>query len=255
MQELIDFLAGYEPLFPQIVKGHPPEEVDRYERALGVPLPSVYREFMLTMGINSGLGLDGFFVIDELIDLANDKRSLLERMRYQLIPAAADLLGDCDYYVHMGRPWGKGDGEYTRSNTGGIEFTDYHASPSFRDHLFYRGFLDVRMVNLHRVRVMWYETEIQLIQSVLDRMGFRDLKLIGPTHLLYERGDCAAAAHKHWLGWELESSGEGLRRRCSVGVSLGAQTRESLDIVLETLLDNIPGETWIWGRQYLDRPE
>ncbi len=255
MQALIDFLSAYEPLFPQVVKGHPPEEIERYERVLGVPLPSVYRDFLATMGENAGLQLDGYFIIDELIELADAKRPMLERLSYQLIPAASDLEGDQDYYIHIGRPRGAGDGHYVRSASGTYEFTDWHCSPSFRDYLFAAGFFQVRMLKMHQLNISWEQAELHVVEALLERLGFRALNVTGPTKPFYERGDCAAAVLKRWLGWELESSGEGLRRACSHCVYLGAQSKQTLEEVAETLRDNIPGQSRVWGRQYLDRPE
>jgi hypothetical protein len=110
------------------------------------------------------------------------------------------------------------------------------------------------MLNMHRTNIMWYEAELQVVHSMLQRLGFRKLDVIGPIKSLWERGDCAAAVRKDWLGREIERSGEGLSRTCAVGVKLGAHTRQTLETVLETLRDNIPGKTWIWGREYLDRP-
>jgi hypothetical protein len=43
MQALIDFLGAYEPLYPQVVKGYPPEAIARLEHVLGRPVPAVYR--------------------------------------------------------------------------------------------------------------------------------------------------------------------------------------------------------------------
>jgi hypothetical protein len=78
MQALIDFLGGYDPLYPQVAKGYPPEAIDRLEKALDRSLPPAYRDFLATAAANVGFSLEDLtFDIEEVIELALDKRPML----------------------------------------------------------------------------------------------------------------------------------------------------------------------------------
>jgi hypothetical protein len=240
MQALIDFLGSYEPLYRQIVKGYSSSEIARFEQALGRPTPPAHRDFLSTAAANVGFLVgDVTFDIEEITDLAALKRPLLERMSDQLTPIAVDLSPSAaDYYMHLGRPTGDGDGEIVRSGAGGSGFDDIHSDPSLRDMLFFVGFCRIRMLPLeHRCRVVWYAEDfpeqgpvpnLGALHLLLGELGFHSLNMTGPTVPLYERGDSAAAVHKNWTGH-------------TFSIYLAAQTPQVVDTISEILCDNMPG--------------
>jgi hypothetical protein len=240
MQSLIDFLGAYEPLYPQVAKGYPPEAIARLEHALGRPLPAAYRDFLATAAANVGFPLyDLTFDLDEVIELAIEKQPLISELHDVLTPIAVDQSPSyADYYLHLGRPAGEGDGEVVRSGAGSAGFDDIREYPSLRDMLFSWGFRRVRMLPLiHRAWVAWELADfadpktaptLAALQRILEQSGFRSLGVTGPTMPLYERGDCAGAVH--------EVIGGG-----TFSIYLAADRQPTADMIAETLCDNMPG--------------
>lgn len=241
MQSLIDFLSAYEPMYRQIVRGYSSDEITRFEQALGRPVPSVLLDFLSTAAANLGFIVgEVTFDIDELIDLATMKRGMLEGMKNLLTPVGFDLSPTAaDYYIHMGRPVGDGDGEIVRSGTGSIGFDDIHSDPCLRDMLFFLGFHRVRMLPLvHRRKVAWYAQDfpeqgpvpnLDTLHVILKQLGFQPLNVTGPTLPLYERGDCAVSVSKNWTGQ-------------SFSVYVAAQSQATTDAITDTLIDSMPGQ-------------
>lgn len=240
MQALIEFLGAYEPMYRQVVKGYSPDEIARFEQALGRPAPSTYHDFLSTAAANVGFVVgDLTFDVDELIELATFKRRMLDDMSGLLTPIAVDLSPSCaDYYMHLGRPVSNGDGEIVRSGAGSINFDDIHAYPSLRDMLFFLGFHRIRMLPLvHRCEVVWHSQDFPKHGPVpgmaelcilLEHLGFRPLQVTGPTVPLYERGDCAAAIYRHW-------------NNPTFSIYIAAQVQQTAHLIAETLCDNMPG--------------
>lgn len=240
MQALIDFLGGYEPLYPQVAKGYPPEAIERLEQALGRSVPPVYRDFLATAAANIGFPLDDLtFDIDELIELTLDKRPMLLELSNLLTPIAIDQSPSyADYYLHLGRPAGDGDGEIVRSGAGSAGFDDIREYPSLRDMLFFWGFERVRKLTLpHQCWVAWERPDfadpstapsLAMLHRILEQLGFRALGVTGPTMPLYERGDCAASVYQPVGG-------------VSFAIYLAANDHRAVHLVAETLCDQMPG--------------
>ena len=212
MRALIEFLSGYEPTYRTVVKGYPAADIVRLERALGRPIPSAYRDFLQTVAANLGFQSEDLdFDIEEVIDLATSKKSMLEGLHGQVTPIAEDDSPSMmDYYLHLGRPNGDGDGEIVRSPSGTQSFIEYRIGcPSLRSMLLSWGFRDVRMLSLqHRARVVWRSRRAPpvpklspIISALLQQQRFTPLDVTGtPVVTLYERGDCAAEVHAAMSG-------------------------------------------------------
>jgi hypothetical protein len=240
MQSLIDFLGAYEPLYPQVAKGYPPEAIARLEHALGRPLPAVYRDFLATAAANLGfLTYYLTFDLDEVIELAVEKKPTLPST---FTPIAVDQSPSyADYYLDLGYPTGDGDGRIVRSAAGSMAFDDILVEyPSLHDMLFSWGFERIRMLTLpHRT---WVSLEperlgegedvpaLDILDAILVRIGFRALGVTGPRMPLYERGDCAAS---------VSALGGGLY----MSIFLAASTAEVVNLVAEALCDNMPGRS------------
>src|SRR5687768_14140354 len=117
MRALIDFLGSFQPLYPTVVRGYSPVDIERFEQALGRPLPAVFRDLLETAGANIGFPLhDLSFDIEELIELTLNKHPFLPAT---LTPIAYDLsTSAADYYLDLARPSGEGDGVVIRSAAG-----------------------------------------------------------------------------------------------------------------------------------------
>lgn len=78
MQELIHYIAQFDPGYPATARGAAPEEIDQLERLAGRPLPPNYRDFLRTLGRSTGTFEpfpDGVRTdIDELLDLYGSER-------------------------------------------------------------------------------------------------------------------------------------------------------------------------------------
>jgi hypothetical protein len=238
MQSLIEFLGGYEPLYPQVVEGYPPEAIARLEEALGRPLPSAYRDFLATAAANIGFPHhDLTFDIEEVLELTLNKRATLPN---RLTPIAVDLSPSyTDYYLDLGRPAGEGDGAIVCSAAGSNAFDDlWYVYPSLRDMLFFWGFERVRKLTLiHSTSIGWElgdfadpktAPSLAELHRQLEQLGFRALGVTGPTMPLYERGDCAAS-----VGQSMDGP--------TFAVYLASNSELTVNIVAETLCDGMPG--------------
>jgi hypothetical protein len=238
MRALIEFLGGYEPLYPRVASGYPPSEIERLERALGRPLPAVYRDFLATAGANVGFPLEDLtFDMDELVELALNKRPTLPPT---LTPIAVDTSPSyADYFLDLGRPVGDGDGVVIRSAAGSdtfeAAFDEFH---SLRDMLFFWGFERIRKLTLqHRSWISWElagfadpreAPTIERLHDLLVHLGFRALDVTGPNVPLYERGDCAASVYRSMHG-------------PTFAIYLAASSERAVGLVAETLCDGMPG--------------
>ena len=54
MEEFLAYVASVSPDLASRMSGAPPQLIDEYEQMLGVALPRVYRDFLLTMGADAG---------------------------------------------------------------------------------------------------------------------------------------------------------------------------------------------------------
>ncbi len=238
MQSLIDFLAGYEPSYPERVKGYAPEALARLEEALGRPLPAAYRDLLATAGVDLGFPLvDVTFDIDEVLELTLNKRPMLPET---LTPIAVDLsTSAADYYLDLGRPAGEGDGAIVCSAAGSDAFDDlWYVYRSLRDMVFSWGFERVRKsMFAHHAWIGWElddftdpktDPSLDELHRRLEQLGFRALGVTGPTRPLYERGDCAASVYQP-MGSP------------TFAIYLAASTERTVDTVATTLCNGMPG--------------
>lgn len=202
MQDLISFLATYQPDYAKVVQGYPDERIAELEQMVGRPVPAAYRDFLRTAAANLGFSIDVVtFDIDEVIDLAEYKRDHMPPWIYPI--AVEDLQPGMDYYLDTSRAPAPGDGMVVSSAAGSLSFDDIRPTyPSLRDMLFYNGFREVRMLTLPcREWVSWDDAAFadpdraprrDEIDQALASMGLRRLEVTSSARALYERGDCAA---------------------------------------------------------------
>jgi hypothetical protein len=90
---------------------------------------------------------------------------------------------------------------------------------------------------VHRCQIVWYSHKfpengpvpsLSALHILLEQLAFQALTVTGPTVPLYERGDCAAAVYKNWSGQ-------------TFSIYLAAQNQHTVDVIAETLCDNMPG--------------
>lgn len=210
MQDLVTFLAGYQPDYAKIVQGYPEERITELERVLGRPVPAAYRDFLRTAAANLGFSVDLVtFDIDEVIDLAEYKRDTMPASIYPI--AVEDLQPGSDYYLDTSRASRDGDGMVVSSAAGSLAFDDIRPEyPSLHDMLFYKGFQEVRMLTLpHREGVSWRhedfadpETAPQRdeLEQMLTQMGLNRLGVTSDALALHDRGDCAAIVFESMRG-------------------------------------------------------
>lgn len=207
MRDLITFLASYQPLYAEVVRGYPESRIEDLERTLGRPAPLAYRDFLATAAANLGfrIGDEVTFDIDEVIDLAAEKRDAMPAHLYPI--AVDDVQPMADYYLDTSRAPYEGDGMVVSFACGSLAFDVLRpAYPSLRDMLFVKGFREVRMLTLpHREWVHWpfedfadprQTARCDELDSLLERMGLRKLDVTSEATALYERGDCAAIVFK-----------------------------------------------------------
>lgn len=238
MKDLIAFLAAYQPKYAEIVQGYPEAKIEELERALGRPVPLVYRDFLATAAANLGFRVDQVtFDIDEVIELAACKRATMPAHIYPI--AVDDEQPTSDYYLDTSRASYPGDGMVVSSAAGSLSFDDLHPEyMSLRDMLFSKGFREVRMLTLpHRAWVDWPLEDFadprqaprrDKLDQILERLGLRKLDVTGDATALYERGDCAAMV--------IDTVGFP-----TFIVLLAADQPRSVALVAETLCDAMPG--------------
>lgn len=214
MKDLIEFLGGYEPKYPGIVRGYPADEIEALEEVLGRALPVAQRDFLSTAGANVGFPHEDLtFDLSEVMELAAEKR---DAMPPTFTPLAVDLSPSyTDYYLDLGRPAaGRApgeDGAVVCSAAGSMAFDDlWYVYPSLRDMLFFWGFERVRKLTLpHRCWVDWERADfadpstaptMEALAEILGNLGLRSLDVTGPTMPLYDRGDCAASVTRSMDG-------------------------------------------------------
>jgi len=214
MKDLIEFLSGYEPKYPGIVRGYSLEEIERLEEVLGRALPPAQRDFFSTAAANLGFSHEDLtFDLDEVMQVVTEKR---DTMPPTFSPLAMDLSPtQADYFLDLGRPaagrpLGE-DGAVVCSAAGNSDFEDlWYVYPSLRDMLFSWGFDRVRMLTLsHRCSVHWQQPDfadpstaptMEMLGQILENLGLRPLHVTGPTMPLYDRGDCAVSVTRSMNG-------------------------------------------------------
>ncbi len=71
MEDLIRYVAQFDPQFPQRIRGASAQEIARLEQLVGFPLPLTYRAFLAAMGHDVGgldLAPDGISRISDIIE-------------------------------------------------------------------------------------------------------------------------------------------------------------------------------------------
>lgn len=204
MDELIRYIAQYDPAFPGTVRGASADEIARLEPLAGRPLPRSYRAFLATMG--HGLGTfdpfpDGMVVsIEELISLYESEPPLYPE-RYLLI--GVDYGGyRMDLFLETLRP--ETEPRVVRFNRETELVTPDMMSlqaESLPELLFSMAFYSVRMSRLPwQARLVPSEEALPPPEAArrmeeyartAARLGFARFPYTGPWSPCYDRADAA----------------------------------------------------------------
>src|SRR5437016_2302712 len=75
MEDFIQYVSQFDPDFASRIRGASAEEINTFERLVGLSLPPVYREFLSRMGHDSGgidIAFEGTTRITEVMDYYQD---------------------------------------------------------------------------------------------------------------------------------------------------------------------------------------
>ncbi|QDF00838.1 hypothetical protein BHS05_36200 [Myxococcus xanthus] len=222
MKELLNYINGFEPAFSSQAQGASAVEVSRLESLLKRPLPSHYKDFLLSMGRSMGSlrEEDTDFAIGRILKFYETSKRRPPR-RYifigaQLVDTYGRFLLDCGEATEQADcPVVQADPEEPFKN-------EDHIVPlygSLKDMLFLLAFSRKRMALLeHRrrflpslvssgtgnVRIV-APSLVGAIDETLLQLGFQKLPHTSPLTPLYERGDAAFYVDRSSLGGGLSA--------------------------------------------------
>lgn len=187
MQDLVDFISSFDEGFAARIEGASPEEIERFERIAGGPLPPDYRAFLERMGRRD----DALLVGDDVITDAETLTAYYE----ESLRGEHDVPEDCIAFAISGlsieqlfferepphRVFQVGDGD--------AEKGDLWAA-SFRGFLFQEGFKRAD----RRIRTVWtFSTDDaprhDRAVELLDELGFERLWFSDDVTLCYQSAE------------------------------------------------------------------